>query len=366
MTVSYLPGVALGVLLPLLTASGERRLQVRNFLVLWVVTLGIAAVWWVPVWNTVTNYLRSAGYGAEATGYGTGKSLLTLDWWTTELQVLGNYLQLALSLALLIALLAGAAFALRRRERPRSWLRSPALLPAAVVVEGYLALSSTVNQGTAFALPLIPALIVLALAAAASVPLRPLRLGLAGLLVGTCVLNLAVKNGISEELSRPRLADVPVIGDVTVTDGRDFIYAALDARGYPVDPPPARLPTVHEDWSTLNDRLVRVAARAGGNPSVAVGTGDWFINDTRLELASQLDRRRGLELDLIRPPATLDSYERQLAEHESTLLILSEPARRPIWPVNPLLLAGAAQKRGAEQAMTLRAPDSRRVFVWMR
>jgi hypothetical protein len=352
--------------LPLLAASAERRLQVRNFLVLWGVTLGLAALGWVPVWSTVTNYLRSAGYGAEATGYGTGRSLLTLDWWTTELQVLGNYLQLPLSLALLIALLAGALFALRRRVQPRSWPHSPALLPAVVVVEGYLALSLDRQPGHRVRPSLDPGAHRARACRSRPVPLRPLRLGLAGLLIGARVLNLAVKNGISEELSRPRLADVPVIGDVTVTDGRDFIYAALDARGYPVDPPPARLPAIHREWSTLNERLVRVAARAGGEPSVAVGTGDWFINDTRLELASQLERRRSLDLDLIRPPATLDSYERQLAEHEATLLILSEPARRPIWPVNPLLLAGAAQKSGAEEALTLRAPDGRQVFVWMR
>jgi 4-amino-4-deoxy-L-arabinose transferase-like glycosyltransferase len=366
MTVSYLPGVAIGAGLPLIAGGADRRVRVRNFAVLWLVALGIAALWWVPVWGTVTNYLRSAGYGAEATGYGGGASLLSLDWWTTEIQVLGNYLQLALALALLAGLLAGGAFALRRPLRPRSSLDSPALLPAVVVVEGYLALSSTSNQGTGFALPWIPALVVLALGAAASVPARPLRVCLAGLLLAVCVLNLAVKNGVSERLSEPRLVDVPLIGDVTLTDGRDFVYAALDAYGYPVRPPPARLPEEYKEWASLNERLVAVVAPGDEEASVTVGTGDYLINETRLELASRLERRRGLELGLIRPPATLGSYRRQLAAENPDALILSEPARRPLWPVNPLLLAGAAQRSGARETRRLRAPDGRQVFVWTR
>ena len=375
MTVSYLPGVALGVGLPLVVASGERRLRVRNFVLLWAVALGLAALWWVPVWGTVTEYLRTAGYGAEATGYGSEQSLLSLDWWTTELQVVGNYLQVPLAVTLVACMVAGAAFAGTRRggsgglaARLRVWLEGPAFLLAVVVLEGYLVLSSTINQGTAFALPWLPALVVLALAAAASVQVRPLRLGLAALLVAVCAFNLVVKNGVSEKLSEPRLADVPVLGDITVTDGRDLIYTNLDARGYPVDPPPARLPELHQQWGPMNERLLALAGASAddGTPFVVVGTGDYFINDTRLELASQLERREGLRLGLIRPPDTVASHQRQLAEHGNNVLVGSDPPRRPLWPVNPLVLAGAAQRSGFGEPTTLRAPDGRRVFVWLR
>jgi hypothetical protein len=97
-----------------------------------------------------------------------------------------------------------------------------------------------------------------------------------------------------------------------------------------------------------------------------VGTGDYFINDTRLELASQLQRRSGLRLGLIRPPDTLASHQRQLAAYGNNLLVGSEPPRRPVWPVNPLLLAGAAERSGFSQPTTLRAPDGRQIFVWSR
>ena len=83
---------------------------------------------------------------------------------------------------------------------------------------------------------------------------------------------------------------------------------------------------------------------------MVVGTGDYFINDTRLELASQLERRRGLRLGLIRPPDTLSSHRRQLAHYRNDLLVGSEPPRRPVWPVNPLLLAGAAQTQRLQTA----------------
>ncbi len=376
MTVSYLPGVAVGLAVPLLLDGAQRRLRVRNFGLLWATALGLAAIWWVPAWGIVTQYLRSAGYGAEATGYGTKESILSLDYWTTELQVVGGYLQLSLMVALTVCLCAGAVVAITRQathyplgQRLRSALISPALLLVAVVVEGYLALTSTVNQGTAFALPWLPALVVLAVFVAASIPARGLRLGLAMVLIAACVVNLVVKNGISETFSEPRLVDVPLLNEIPVVDGRDLMYATLDGRGYPVRPPPARLPEIHKGWSTLNERLLALAKQeAPGSkaPFIVVGTGDYFINDTRLELASLLEDRRRLRLGLIRPPDTLSSHTQQLREYQNDLLISSEPPPHQIWPVNPLFVAAAAIRTGFKQAGDLRAPDGRQVFLWSR
>jgi hypothetical protein len=244
------------------------------------------------------------------------------------------------------------------------------LLLVAVVGEGYLALSSTVNQGTAFALPWLPALIVLAVAAASGVRARAVRFGLAALLVGVCGYNLAVKNGVSGWLSEPRLVDVPLVGNVTASDGRDPMYQALDGRGYPVKPPPAVLPAVHKRWEILNDRLVRFmtsySARYGQAPDVIVATGDYFINDTRLAVASEVIFRRRIGLGLIAPPTTVDSYRRQFAVAGNNFLLLSDPPRAPGRPVNQLALALAAQRSGFREAKVLRAPDGRRVRVWWR
>jgi 4-amino-4-deoxy-L-arabinose transferase-like glycosyltransferase len=369
MTVGYLPGVAIGVGLPLLLEGADRRLRIRNFALLWSVALGIAAIWWVPVWSKVTGYLTTAGYGSEATG--VQNPVLSLDYWTTELGVVGNHLYLPLTLTLLACFVAAGAVAITgKRASLKRCLTSDAALLAIVVGEGYLALSTTANQGTAFALPWLPSLIVLGVGAASAVPARPVRTTLAALLVAACALNLAMKNGVSSTLSQPELARLPVLGNVTVLDGRDFLYLSLDVRGYPVKPPPAQLPAMHKEWTTLNDRLVRFmasyAATRGRTPSVAVGTGDWFINDTRLALASELIFRRGLDLRLIRAEKTVDAYGRQLADLDQDFLILSDPPPAQQRPMNQLALAAAALRLGFREVKTLRAPDARRVRVWAR
>jgi hypothetical protein len=271
--------------LPLLLQGQDRRLRIKNFVLLWLVTVAIAAIWWVPVWDTVTGYLTSTGYGSEATGYGLEHSITSGDYWTSELKLVVNYLYLPLSLTLVACLIAAAAFALATPRRGISWraavrrlVGSGAFLLVMVVVEGYLALTSTANQGTAFPLPWLPSLVILGLAAAAAIPTRAVRLGLAALLVGVCGANLVAKNGVSNWLSQPRFATVPLVDRVTVLDGRDFMYASLDGRGYPVRPPPARLPQMYKHWSTLNDELVRFmtgyAAKRNRAPFVVVGTGD--------------------------------------------------------------------------------------------
>jgi hypothetical protein len=377
MTLAYLPGVMLGVAVPLLLQRADRRLRLRNFLMLWTVTVGIAAVWWVPTLDSALGYLTSAGYGEAATGYGVKHSILSARYWTTELQLVGNYLYLPLSLVILVCFVAAAAFALAREgtakpwpSRARHWLGSDAFLLVSVVIGGYLALTSTANQGTAFALPWLPSLIVLGVAAATAVPARLARVALAALLVAVCALNVAMKNGLSARLSQPESARIPVIGNVWILDGRDTVYATLERVGYPQRPPPARLLAMHKRWSGLNDRLVRFitayAAERGRPPFVVVGTGDWLINDTRLALASELAFQRSLRVELITGDPTPESYRRQLTGYRNNILIMSDPPRRPEFNLNPFLLAGTAVELGFRDVKALMAPDDRRITVWWR
>ena len=65
-----------------------------------------------------------------------------------------------------------------------------------VVVGGYLALTSSANEGTAFALPLLPPLVVLAVAALATLPWRATAVALATLLAVVAAANLLMKSGV--------------------------------------------------------------------------------------------------------------------------------------------------------------------------
>jgi hypothetical protein len=234
---------------------------------------------------------------------------------------------------------------------------------------GYLVLSTTSNQGTAFALPWLPALILLAVAAAASLPWRPLRLGLAAVVAAVSVYDLAIKSGI-DGLSEPASADVPVLDRVTVLDGRDVIYRELEEYGQAVpSPPPSRLPALHREWGSFARRAIRIATAAtGGNPRVLVGTGDWVLSSTRLQLASELEYHRRIWVEPARlgGPDSVEFYRRRLAESRVNVVLVSDPPRVRLNGVTRSRLEAAARQLGFRQIARLRVPDGRRAALWWR
>jgi 4-amino-4-deoxy-L-arabinose transferase-like glycosyltransferase len=340
MTIAYVPAVLAGV------AIGLRREQLRNLGVLCAVTAGVAALWWVPSWDAVWPYLRGTGYGAEATAYGKGHSILSEAFWTTDLRQTARELQAPLVLALLACL--AVAVPRVRRGLPRPGV----VLLACVVLGGWLALASTRNQGTAFDLPWLPALIVLAVAGAAGVPRRELRVGLAAVLVAVCGWNLLVRSGVAETFSKPRL-----VTTAAPIEGLGFIHAKAAIHGYGVVVPPDRLPALHRHWDDLDEAIARFVAGRLPEPRVGVGTGDWFITETRIHLAGVLHLRRAFPRGLVRGPGDLGAWN---------ALVTADPPMRPSYAVDRTALEAAARAQGFARARTFTAPDGREVVVWVR
>lgn len=345
MTIAFVPGVVAGAALPLLLGARDRGRRVRNLGLGCAAGIAVAALWWVPSWDSVWPYLRGAGYGAEAAAYGTSHGILSAAFWTTELEWLERNLQLPLAAALVLCLIAGV-------PRLRAALRRPEpLLLACTVAGGYLALASSPNQGSAFPLPWLPALVVLAVAAAASVGRRRVRLGLAGLLVAVCAFNLLLKNGVDESISRPRV----IAGDRFVIHGLGRVESRV-AQDYGVTVPPQRLPALHRRWAALDGELARFVVGRVAAPSVGVATGDWYVAESRVHLASVLRLRRSFPHGLVRGPAGLAGRN---------VLITSDPPPRPMYVVDARTLGAAARAAGFRVARTFRAPDGRQVFVWI-
>ena len=390
MTVAYIPGVALGIGIPLLVVKDDRGLRVRNFLLVLLVTAAVAAVWWLPNWSVVSGYLFGAGYGNEAGNYGTAYSVFSFDYWIKELKIVDNYIYLPLAATGFLVLVAAAASAASRLKAAADWRRymriflsSDALLPAAVVLFGYLALTSTTNQGTAFPLPWIPALLVLIVAAAATVRISAIRAGLAALLIAVCALNLAMKNGLSQTLSEPVVADVPIVGRVTVLDGRDLLYAQAQAFGYSVHPPPARLPHLQKEWEPFYERVALLAtnyaARRERGPYVIVASEDGFFSETRVELASVARFHRPLPAARILGPQLLsggvnvaDYYRQQFRQLSDNLpsgfiTLLLTASHPPGSTASGELSPGAvARAFGFRPLHRITMPDGRTATLWRR
>ena len=376
MTLAYVPGVALGLAIQLLALGEGRRERIRAYALTWVAALAVAAPWYGQNFSGVADYLTSAGYGSQAQRFGAGHALLSWGWWTKEAQIVANYLFLPESLAVLLAFASAAVAFAAVRARSGSWridlralARSDAFVLSVVVLEGYLALSSSANAGTAFALPWLPALLVLAVAAAAAIPSRAARGALALCLVGCSAFNLLVKNAAFASLSGPSTVSVPVLGTVTVADSRDVLDQNLPHLGYPVPSPPARLPGAFRRWLPFDRQLVgfmiRYAQARGRDPWVVDATGDGVLTDTRIFLASELWFDRAIGANTPDGPDTVASYDRQLRAWGNNFLLLSDPPRVQNFQISPLLVVRAALDTSFRLVATFTAPDGRKVeLAW--
>jgi hypothetical protein len=219
-------------------------------------------------------------------------------------------------------------------------------------VGGWVALASTRNQGTAFDLPWLPALVVLAVAGAARAGRRELRLGLAGLLVAVCAWNLLVTNGVDESLARPRVAS----GQLAV-EGLGFIHRKSAFHGYGIVIPPDDLPALHRRWDDLDEELARFIVGRVPSPAVGVATGDYFVTETRVHLASVLHLRRSFRHGLVRGPGDVGAWN---------VLVTADPPRRPADPIDRAAVEEAARREGFAPARTFPTPDGREVVVWVR
>jgi hypothetical protein len=337
MTIAYLPGFAAAAALPILLAE-DRRERIVNFGLLCLSGAVLAGLWYLPNAESVGSYLLNFGYGAESEAYGAEHSKLSVAYWTREAGAVVDELYLPLSGALALSALAALVSWLVARGRLGTsraevlgWLRSDAALALVIVLEGYVALTSSKNQGTAFALPWLPVLILLVCAAVATMRQRPLRIAAATLLGVLALLNLASKADVVRGLSEPRTADLPVLGEKTVIDGRGPVQLEVADAGYPTGPPTEPMPELQKRWLPFTEELARsmtgYAKARGEEPNVGWGFDDLLLNNTRVGLGSELALSRPLPTLFLKPFPDGDSaasYRQQLEEAETNLVIVGE------------------------------------------
>lgn len=376
MTVAYAPGLAAAAGVQFLHAGPPGlRVKLRNLGIAIFTFLLVAGPWYIRNRHSIYDYLVGRGYGEGATRFGRHYPVTSWDYWTKELRIDLSYLQLPLAGALALAFLAGLAFLLVRRSRPRlpRSARGIALLTLAVVVlEGYLVLTSSRDEGTAFALPWLPALVVLGVAAAASVPTGLLRTCLVVSLVGVSAVAIASKSGLVQSLAVTRTASVPGLGRVDVTDGEGIIQEIVRTAGYDIGPVTQPMPRMHKRWLPVDRKVVGALyaeADARQRPlDVTLGIDDGLFTWSRLTLAAQLWFHRYLSVDYLRSAAggdTVESYRRQiLSPHAEDVLITGQ--EKPIATITRSKVEQAARSLGFVRVKSFALPDGRRIWIWWR
>jgi 4-amino-4-deoxy-L-arabinose transferase-like glycosyltransferase len=381
MTIAFLPGFAIAAVLPLVLSPVDRRRRLLNFALLCGCGGALAALWYAPNLYSVGSYLLNFGYGAESSAYGAAHSPLSIGYWTREIGGLVDEIYLPLGAILAACLVAAAISFLLRAERKgpswgdaKAWLAGSTALTLVVVIEGYVALTSSRNQGTAFALPWLPALVVVVVAAAASIRQRPLRLMLAGALAAVSLFNLTMKSGLVPEVASPVMADLPALGQTTVVDGRGLVQIEVADAGYPTGGPTDQMPDLQRQWLPFAGRLARwsfqYAERHGQQPALASGFDDPLFSNTRIALGSELALSRPLTTLFLKPFPHGDSaasYRSQLQESHSNLLITGERgAGTPGIRLTRSRVEAGARSLGFKPVRHFTLPDGRALTMWWR
>jgi hypothetical protein len=378
MALAYMPGlVAAGVVLCAL-GKDERRLRVRNLALAVVATAVVAGPWYLRNARSVYDYLVPGGYGAEAIPYGRHYPVASWGYWTKELRFDLDYFSFPVALALAACFAVALAYAIVRKRLVGSGVRVKTDQAAAivalvlVVLEGYLVLTSSRNEGTAFALPWLPALMILAVAAAATIPMRVVRIALAAALVAVSVGALLSKSGWVAPLATARSVSVPGLGGVVVTDGRGIIQRVVAGADYDIGPPTKPLPKMHRRWLPLEREVVGWSlsyARSRGQPlHLTLGLDDLLFGNSRLILAAQLWYHRFLPVDYLRSlPAgdTVRAYRRQLLSPQPENELITGQERRGR-TITQSKVEVAARSLGFVRVKSFSLPDRRRIWIWWR
>jgi hypothetical protein len=240
------------------------------------------------------------------------------------------------------------------------------------VLEGYLVLTSSRNGGTAFSLPWLPAAVVLAVIAAATVPARAVRMALGGALVLVSLGALLSKSGFVPPLATVRDVSIPGLGRVGVTDGRGIIQREVQGDGYDIGPVTHPLPALHREWLPLAHDVVGFALRRAGQRGepldLTLGIDDRIFGNSRLILAAQLWLHRYLPVDYLHVSAggSVASYRRQLLSPKpENALVTGEPPPSGS-SVDRSTVEAAARSLGFVRVKSFAMPDGRTIWLWWR
>jgi hypothetical protein len=376
MTVAYLPGFALAAAAVFLVTEPPVRAKLRNLAFAAAATAVVAGPWYLANARSVYDLLVGTGYGEAATAYGRHYPLASWGYWTKELRIDLSYLWLPLGATLALSLLLALAYHVARRlpraQLPRSPRATGLLATAAVVLEGYVALTSSRNEGTAFALPWLPALVILGVVAAASLPHPRLRSTFAAAFVVVSIVAVFSKSGFVPPLAEGRSVSVPSLGRVLVTDGSGIIQREIAGDGYKITPltsPPAAM---HRRWLPVArdvvDQSLEIAERRGVRLNLTLGLDDRIFGNSRLIFAAQYWDRLYLPVDYLQAAGgdTVASYRRQLdSPRRENALVTGVPPPNGS-SITRSKVEVAARSLGFRRIKTFRLPDGRQIWLWWR
>jgi hypothetical protein len=377
MMLAFVPSVAVaGLWIALVDRVHGRRLA--NLGLGLVAFAATSLLWYATSWHPILDYLTKFGYGKQSQSYGPDLSPLSSAWWTHEpTGAVQHSLYLPLTAALVAAFVAAAVGGLARHEAStfsRSALRvarSDHLVLVIVVVEGYLALSSSSNDGTGFVVPLLPSFVALAVAAIFSVPWPALRLALAASLAVVSVFNVVMKADVVSAASRVRMTTVPGWVSVAVTNGEGFVHQNLSgADNVPLGSPTHWFSDREKGWPRLYERIAAdLTGRHRPWLHVYFTPKEPILNTSALRLYANRVGFVAGDYTYVDTGGddTVAAYRAFLRQAHPDVLVTTDRAGNPFGPqVSPVLVEDAARGLGYRVQARFATPDGRQLRLWAR
>ena len=154
MTVAYTPGLALAVGTQFLVGTADFRTRLRNVTLAAATALIVAGPWYIRNASSVYDVLVGSGYGEGAVPFGRHYPVASWGFWTKELRLDLSYMGLPLAGVLFLCFGLAVAYLLARHKRlsrphlPLTVRSAGVLALVLVILEGYLVLTSSRNEGT--------------------------------------------------------------------------------------------------------------------------------------------------------------------------------------------------------------------------
>ncbi|WP_233223060.1 glycosyltransferase family 39 protein [Amycolatopsis sp. BJA-103] len=381
MAVAFVPGLVLAALIQA-AVPHDRMKRLKWFALAAVVGAGVAAIWLVPNGVRVFQYLTGFGYGKQSVEFGEQAGVFNPGAWVQRLKLLIFDHGLPHTVLLCAGLVAAIVVAVAKvrtgpvKETLRSMVASPLFPSALLVAEGGVAVLTSKNAGTAFFLPLIPSMAILALWGLyrAHRSLRralPFAVAVVGLVASVPLVDLRLPT------AHVWSVDLPVLGTSKITDGRGSPQIYVDPGGRVTEP--VSVETVRE-WKAVAEWAAgQVEENHALGGATAFGFRDRLFNTNTLQL--EMLRRYGYGVALPQVSPTEDGntepdYRAWLTSRRNSnsgdasktcLLFTATGTINEFEPkVDPPSMVSAATASGFTPVTTRPLPNGRLVTLWKR
>jgi 4-amino-4-deoxy-L-arabinose transferase-like glycosyltransferase len=379
MAVAFVPGVLVAAVV-MVIARGRDDLSNRLLsLGLLIITgAAVAATWYWRNLQPVLDYLTNYGYGNQSQYYGDETSLLSWKRLSTVAErMIFSDLLVPIAALVFAGLLAVGFVAIRRvldsHDRRAELIRfagSDALAVLIVFVAGYAALTSSQNGGNGFTYPLavlLPPLAVIALRyfRVAAVPAL-------ALVAAITLANLAATSTLWDDLSKPRLVDVPAFGHLPWIGGVPQAVGAIRVQAPGSE---SHFDERDHGWTRVDEELADVLLEplgpGGTQPLATFASRNRVTSTNSVQLAAVLRAHRTIPLTQIvaEPTDSVANYTRQLGpEFGSPSVLVTMSRNTEDFPpeITQAYAETAAKKLGFRRIRTFELPDGRSLYVWQK